>query len=108
MAQENGIAVWAEGIRAELAKRLPRQRKTQRDKLAVLVATMLHVRSANLVELAAGPPRESDRWDMGFQWISRLLANDLVCCTTVMEPFAREILARLAETGEPISVILDQ
>ena len=108
MAQGNGIAVWAEGIRAELAKRLPRQRKTQRNKLAVLVATMLHVRSANLVELAAGLPRESDRWDMGYQWISRFLANDLVCCDTVMEPFAGEILARLAETGEPIPLILDQ
>jgi hypothetical protein len=108
MAQVNGIVVWTEGIKAELAKRLPNQRKTQRDKLAVLVATMLHVRSANLVELAAGLPRESDRWDMGYQWISRFLANDLVCCDTVMEPFAREILARLAEIGEPIPLILDQ
>src|SRR6202007_963086 len=108
MAQVNGIVVWTEGIKAALVRRLPKQRKTQRDKLAVLVATMLHVRSANLVELAAGRPRESDRWDMGYQWISRLLANDLVCCDTVMEPFAREILARLAETGEPIPLILDQ
>src|ERR1700748_3849232 len=108
MAQVNGIVVWAEGIKAELAKRMPKQRKTQRDKLAVLVATMLHVRSANLVELAAGLPRESDRRDMGYQWISRFLANDLVCCDTVMESFAREILARLAETGEPIPLILDQ
>jgi hypothetical protein len=108
VAQVNGIVVWAEGIRAELAKRLPQQRKTQRDKLAVLVATMLHVRSANLVELAAGLPRASDRWDMGYQWISWFLANDLVCCDRVMEPFAGEILARLAETGEPIPLILDQ
>lgn len=108
VAQGNGIAVWAEGIKAELAKRLPQQRKTQRNKLAVLVATMLHVRSANLVALAAGLPRESDRWDMGYQWISRFLANDLVCCDTVMEPFVREILAGLAETGEPIPLILDQ
>jgi len=53
VTQVNGIAVWAEGIKAELAQRLPPQRKTQRDKLAVLVATMLHVRSANLVEMAA-------------------------------------------------------
>jgi hypothetical protein len=59
MAQVNGIVVWTEGIKAELAKRLPKQRKTQRDKLAVLVATMLHVRSANLVELAAGPSTSS-------------------------------------------------
>lgn len=108
MAQGNGITIWADGIKAELAKRLPRQRKTQRDKLAVLVATMLHVRSANLVELAAGLPRVRDRWDMGYQWISRFLANDLVCCDTIMEPFARELLTRLAETDDPIPLILDQ
>jgi hypothetical protein len=40
---------------------------------------------------------------MGYQWISRFLANDLVCCDTVMDPFAREILARLAETGPSTS-----
>jgi Transposase DDE domain len=108
VAQGNGIAVWADGIEAELKKRLPWQRKTQRDKLAVLVATMLHVRSANLVELAAGLPRKSDRWDMGYQWISRFLANDLVCCDAVMEPFAREILEGLADTADPIPLILDQ
>src|SRR4030095_6603234 len=86
----NGIAVWAEGIKAELAQRLPRRRKTQRDKLAVLVATMLHVRSANLVEMAAGLPRASNCWDIGYQWISRFLANGLVCCADVMAAFARQ------------------
>jgi hypothetical protein len=45
---------------------------------------------------------------MGYQWISRFLANGLVCCDDVMAPFAREILARLAESGEPIPLILDQ
>ena len=69
----------AEGIKAELAQRLPRQRKTQRDKLAVLVATMLQC-AAPMVEVAAGLPRASDRWDMGYQWISRYLANGFVCC----------------------------
>jgi hypothetical protein len=44
---------------AALAERLPRQRKMQRDKLAVLAASMLHGRSANLVELAAGPSTSS-------------------------------------------------
>jgi hypothetical protein len=45
---------------------------------------------------------------MGYQWISRFLANDLVCCDEVMEPFAREVLARLADTGDPVPLILDQ
>jgi len=104
----SGIAVWAEGIKADLQQRLPGQRKTQRDKLSLLVATMLHVRSANLVELASGLPRPSDRWDMGYQWIARFLANDLVSCDAVMQPFASEILARLAEADDPIPFILDQ
>ncbi len=108
MVGTSGIAVWAEGIKADLKQRLPGQRKTQRDKLSLLVATMLHVRSANLVELASGLPRPSDRWDMGYQWISRFLANDLVSCDVVMQPFASEILARLAETGDPVPLILDQ
>jgi hypothetical protein len=106
--ETSGVAVWAEGIRAELKKRLPDQRKTQRDKLSVLVATMLHIRSANLVELAAGLPRDSDRWDMGYQYISRFLANDLVDCDTVMEPFVREILALVRAGGKPLPLILDQ
>ena len=108
MSASSSIIVWANGVKAELAQRLPGQRKTQRDKLAVLVATMLHVRSANLVELAAGLPRDSDRLDMGYQWISRFLENDLVCCDTVMQPFAADILERAAEPGEAVPLILDQ
>lgn len=108
VAQGNGIAVWADGIKAALKQRLPRQRKTQRDKLAVLVATMLPVGSATLVELAAGLPREAERWDRGYQWISRFLAHDLVGCDAVMEPFARAILGGRAHPTDPLPLILDQ
>jgi hypothetical protein len=41
----NGITAIAESISSELKRRLPRQRKTQRTKLALLVATMLDVRT---------------------------------------------------------------
>ena len=51
----------ADSVSAELRRRLPKQRK--REKLALLVATMLDVRSANLMELAAGLPLEADRTD---------------------------------------------
>ena len=57
----NGIKEIAESVSSELKHRLPKQRKTQRTKLALLVATMLEVRSANLMDLAAGLPREADR-----------------------------------------------
>ena len=48
-----GIAQLASGIADELRLRLPGQRKTQREALALLVATMLEARTANLMTLAA-------------------------------------------------------
>jgi hypothetical protein len=34
------------------------------------------VRSANLMDLAAGLPREADRTDMRYQWITRQSLGD--------------------------------
>jgi hypothetical protein len=102
----NGIKEIAESVSSELKHRLPKQRK--RTKLALLVSTMLEVRSANLMDLAAGLPRDADRTDMRYQWIIRLLGNPLVISDEVMEPFAREVLERAAADGEPLSLILDQ
>src|SRR3954454_13747691 len=104
----NGIKKIAESVGSELKHRLPKQRKTQRTKLALLVSTMLEVRSANLMDLAAGLPREADRTDMRYQWIIRLLGNPLVISDEVMEPFACEVLERAAADGKPLSLILDQ
>ena len=104
----NGIKEIAESLGSELKRRLPKQRKTQRTKLALLVSTMLDVRSANLMDLAAGLPLEADRTDMRYQWIARLLGNPLVISDEIMEPFAREVLERAAAGGEPLSLILDQ
>jgi hypothetical protein len=59
-----GIERLAGAISADLKERLPGQRKTQREKLALLVATMLEVRSANLMDLAASLPRPSERLEM--------------------------------------------
>lgn len=103
----SGIAGLSAGIGAELRQRLPGQRKTQRDKLALLVATMLEVRSANLMALAAALPRPAERADMRFQWISRFIANDRLDCDAVMQPFAREVLAKAAERGRVV-LIMDQ
>src|SRR3954471_8065047 len=103
-----GIKEIAESLSSELKRRLPKQRKTQRTKLALLVSTMLDVRSANLMDLAAGLPREADRTDMRYQWIVRLLGNPLVISDAIMEPFAREVLERAGTDGEPLGLILDQ
>ena len=111
-----GIKEIAESISSELKRRLPKQRKTQRTKLALLISTMLNVRSANLMDLAAGLPREADRTGpsgnaqryMRYQWITRLLGNPLVISDAIMEPFAREVLERAAVDGAPLGLILDQ
>ena len=63
----DGIRGLAEGIAEEFGRLLPKQRKTQRTNLSLLVATMLDVRSANLMDLAAGLPRDADRIDMRYQ-----------------------------------------
>src|SRR5687768_12608700 len=104
----DGIKEIAGSFGEELKNRLPGQRKTQREKLALLVATMLDVRSANLMDLAAGLPLGADRTDMRYQWITRLLGNPLVLSDEVMEPFAREVLEQAASGGTPIVLILDQ
>src|SRR3954452_12131835 len=104
----NGITEIADSLSTELKRRLPNQRKTQRTKLALLVATMLDVRSANLMELAGGLPRARDRTDMRSQWISRLLGNPLVISDAIMEPFSREVLERATADGQPLVLILDQ
>ena len=91
--------------------RLPEQRKTQRENLALLVATMLSERSANLMSLAAALPRQPGRIDMRCQWIVRVLANPLIDCDAVMLPFAREVLARVqTDTGPEgrVNLVLDQ
>jgi hypothetical protein len=66
------------------------------------------VRSANLMDLAAGLPRDADRIDMRYQWISRVLMNPLIDPDAVMAPFAREVLCRLAGEDQPLVLILDQ
>src|SRR5215203_7284058 len=112
----NGITRIADSINSELKRRLPNQRKTQRTKLALLVATMLDVRSANLMDLAAGLPRAADRTGplgnaqryMRYQWITRLLGNPLVVSDAIMEPFAREVLEQASVGGQPLVLILDQ
>ena len=104
----SGIRTVADGLVGEFQRLLPWQRKTQRGNLALLVATMLEVRSANLMDLAAALPREADRTDMRYQWIARVLGNDLIDPDAVMAPFAAEVLARAAGDRRGIVLILDQ
>lgn len=103
-----GILTAALAIGAELLARLPLQNKKQREGLALLIATALQVRSVNLNELAAALPRAAGRLDMRYQWISRVLGNELIVVEEVMAPFAREVLARSATGGQTIIVMINQ
>jgi len=103
-----GIEAIAASISADLVRRLPRQNKKQREGLALLTATMLDVRSANLMDLAASLPRDAERIDMRYQYIARLLGNEHVDVVAVMAPFAREVLERASTDGRQLVLIIDQ
>jgi hypothetical protein len=103
-----GIEAIAASISAELSKRLPRQNKKQREGLALVTATMLDVRSANLMDLSASLPRASERIDMRYQYVSRLLGNEHIDTDWVMAPFAREVLEKASASGKRIVLIIDQ
>lgn len=96
----DGIEAIAASISAELSKRLPRQNKKQREGLALVTATMLDVRSANLMDLSASLPRAAERIDMRYQYIARLLGNERIDSDWVMAPFAREVLERASANGQ--------
>ena len=103
-----GIATLAAAIGEDPRGRLPARNKKQRDGLAPLAATMLDVRSANPMALAAAPPRAAERTDMRDQWISRLPGTGLIDVDAVMAPYGREILARLAAAGRRVVPMIDQ
>lgn len=103
-----GIEAIAASISADLVLRLPRQNKKQREGLSLLVATMLDVRSANLMDLSASLPRAAERIDMRYQWIARLLGNELIDTDAVMAPFAAEVLERASADGQRLVLIIDQ
>ena len=103
-----GILAIAAAICGELLARLPLQNKKQREGLALLIATALQVRSVNLNELAAALPRAAERLDMRYQWVSRVLGNELIVVSEVMAPFAREVLARSAAGGQTLIIMIDQ
>lgn len=104
----DGIKLIADSLAKEFERLLPKQRKTQRINLSLLIATMLHVRSTNLMDSAAGLPRDAERIDMRYQWISRVLMNPLIDLDTVMAPFAREVIERLSVDRQPLVLIMDQ
>jgi hypothetical protein len=102
------IEAVAASVSADLVRRMPRQNKKQREGLALLVATMLDVRNANLTDLSASLPQSSERIDMRYRWIARLLGNEHIDAGAIMAPFAGEILQRASVDGQRLGLIIDQ
>ena len=104
----SGVQVVADRIAEDMKARLPNQRVTQRRKLSLLVAALLSRRDVNLMELGAVLPLESDNPNSRYQWVKRVLKNDLIVPDEVMAPYAREVLAKACEGGKQPVLVIDQ
>jgi hypothetical protein len=69
---------------------------------------MIEGQTPNTVEWANRLPLKTARQDMREQWLRRLLKNPWLRAAAVMEPFAREALARAAWHGQTVRLSLDQ
>jgi hypothetical protein len=98
----------ADEVERGLAAALPGLRKTVAGKLSLAVGAMIEGQTPNTVELANLLPLETERQDMREQWLRRLLKNPLLLAPAVMEPFAREALARAARNGQTVLLSMDQ
>jgi hypothetical protein len=98
----------ADEVARGLADALPGLRKTVAGKLALAVGAMIEGQTPNTVELANLLPLKTERQDMREQWLRRLLKNPLLLATAVMEPFAREALAKAARNGQTVLLSMDQ
>ena len=97
-----------EEMTSDLLEKLPAQRKTRRDKIATLIASMLHVQNSNLMVLASGLPRNIASQEKRYQYIERYLSNKAIEIAPVMEAYAGEIFERFKESDEIIQLMLDQ
>jgi hypothetical protein len=98
----------ANAVSEGLKGALPWQRKTQRDKLSLAIAAALEARTGDTAEIAALLPLETERTDMRYQWLSRLVGNPLIKVEEVMEPFARGALEEACAQGQTVLLSIDQ
>ena len=104
----NAVLHLSNQIKEDFKGFMPKQRKTQRNNLALLVATMLLHKSANTMELAAFLPSDTERVDMRYQWISRTLANPHIKPDEIMLTLARPLIADFKAKGKTLVLMIDQ
>ena len=103
-----GVAGIAAAVGDDLARRLPEMNVARRRGISQVVAAMLTVRSANLVELGNVLPREIASWEKRYQFVERVLGNAKTDCDAVMASFAAQVAGALAAAGETLIVMMDQ
>lgn len=103
-----GVARIAVAVETDLARRLPLMNVARRRGISQVVAAMLTVRSANMVELGNVLPREIASWEKRYQFVERVLGHPKTDCDAVMAGFASEVAAALAASGETLILMMDQ
>lgn len=102
------VRTLADEVERGLGEAHPRLRQTVVKKLALAVSAMIEGQTPNTVELANLLPLETERQDRREPWLRRLLKNPLLSVVAVMEPFAREALAKAVRNGQTVLLSLDQ
>lgn len=95
-------------IEDDFKVRLPGYHKSRREGLCLLSALVLDCRTPNLMELAAGLPRDIAHEDKRCQYIERQLSNARTDVDGVSGAYAREVLEKLAADGRTIVLMMDQ
>jgi hypothetical protein len=98
----------AQAIEDDFKGKHPQYHKSRREGLAALTAVMLEVRSANMNELAVSLPRQIGVEKDRYQYIERLLKNETIEASHVIQPYALEVIERLAAKGETVILQFDQ
>lgn len=97
-----------EAIEADFKDRLAGYHKSRREGLCLLSALMLDCRTPNLMELAAGLPRDIAHEDKRYQYIERLLSNEHINVDEVSAAYARPVLEKACDKGRTIILMMDQ
>jgi hypothetical protein len=105
---KGGVAHVSSVIEKDLEDRETGLQKPHIKGLADLCATALASRSSNTAEWMALLPRSHCEEKSRERYISRFLANELICCASVMEGFIPELMEMAGSNGKTIILSLDQ
>ncbi len=102
------VAHLAGCIGVDLAELFPAMYKNPREKLAIMVASVVETRSCNTMELAARLPLETARAESRYAWIERFLSAGTIDDMAVMEVMTKRLLSTLSAQNQILVISLDQ